>query len=157
MAVHFVLEGSLLHQDSDEARRLRAKEGLSEGTKTHCSNIMCLYIQAHSVPYCVVVTWSVCWCSAYLLPQGVTCNMYHHIQDSSSFSTQSNHDVIFLMCSETATVDAGADPDEEKPETPVKICFIWHFICWTKIRAILCDGQYIPFWTGSCVLTRSIS
>uniref|UniRef100_A0A671TTU9 Dynein, axonemal, intermediate chain 1, paralog 2 n=1 Tax=Sparus aurata TaxID=8175 RepID=A0A671TTU9_SPAAU len=53
MAVHFVLEGSLLHQDSDEARRLRAKEGLSEGTKTHCSNIMCLYIQAHSVPYCV--------------------------------------------------------------------------------------------------------
>lgn len=44
MAVHFVLEGSLLHQDSDEARRLRAKEGLSEGTKTHCSNIMCLYI-----------------------------------------------------------------------------------------------------------------
>uniref|UniRef100_A0A4W6CRS5 Dynein, axonemal, intermediate chain 1, paralog 1 n=1 Tax=Lates calcarifer TaxID=8187 RepID=A0A4W6CRS5_LATCA len=26
MAVHFVLEGSLLHQDSDEARRLRAKE-----------------------------------------------------------------------------------------------------------------------------------
>uniref|UniRef100_A0A671TTQ8 Dynein axonemal intermediate chain 1 n=1 Tax=Sparus aurata TaxID=8175 RepID=A0A671TTQ8_SPAAU len=35
MAVHFVLEGSLLHQDSDEARRLRAKEGLSEGTKTH--------------------------------------------------------------------------------------------------------------------------
>uniref|UniRef100_A0A671TXR1 Dynein, axonemal, intermediate chain 1, paralog 2 n=1 Tax=Sparus aurata TaxID=8175 RepID=A0A671TXR1_SPAAU len=40
MAVHFVLEGSLLHQDSDEARRLRAKEGLSEGTKTHCSNIM---------------------------------------------------------------------------------------------------------------------
>ncbi|XP_030276923.1 dynein, axonemal, intermediate chain 1, paralog 2 [Sparus aurata] len=49
MAVHFVLEGSLLHQDSDEARRLRAKEGLSE---------------------------------------------------------------------ETATVDAGAEPDEEKPETP---------------------------------------
>ncbi|XP_041809385.1 dynein, axonemal, intermediate chain 1, paralog 2 [Chelmon rostratus] len=31
MAVHFVLEGSLLHQDSDEARRLRAKEGLPEG------------------------------------------------------------------------------------------------------------------------------
>ncbi|XP_072239153.1 dynein, axonemal, intermediate chain 1, paralog 2, partial [Leuresthes tenuis] len=30
MAVHFVLEGSLLHQDSDEARRLRAKEGLPE-------------------------------------------------------------------------------------------------------------------------------
>ncbi|KAM9362211.1 dynein, axonemal, intermediate chain 1, paralog 2 [Symphorus nematophorus] len=49
MAVHFVLEGSLLHQDSDEARRLRAKEGLSE---------------------------------------------------------------------ETATVDTGAEPDEEKPETP---------------------------------------
>ncbi|XP_033483161.2 dynein, axonemal, intermediate chain 1, paralog 2 [Epinephelus lanceolatus] len=34
MAVHFVLEGSLLHQDSDEARRLRAKEGLSEETTT---------------------------------------------------------------------------------------------------------------------------
>uniref|UniRef100_A0A4W6CSC2 Dynein axonemal intermediate chain 1 n=1 Tax=Lates calcarifer TaxID=8187 RepID=A0A4W6CSC2_LATCA len=33
MAVHFVLEGSLLHQDSDEARRLRAKEGLPEGTE----------------------------------------------------------------------------------------------------------------------------
>ena len=32
MAVHFVLEGSLLHQDSDEARRLRAKEGLPEGS-----------------------------------------------------------------------------------------------------------------------------
>lgn len=28
LAVHFVLDGSLLHQDSDEARRLRAKEGL---------------------------------------------------------------------------------------------------------------------------------
>ncbi|KAM7422149.1 hypothetical protein PAMA_010293 [Pampus argenteus] len=49
MAVHFVLEGSLLHQDSDEARRLRAKEGLPE---------------------------------------------------------------------EQATVDTGAEPDEEKPETP---------------------------------------
>ncbi|XP_053172150.1 dynein, axonemal, intermediate chain 1, paralog 2 [Scomber japonicus] len=49
MALHFVLEGSLLHQDSDEARRLRAKEGLAE---------------------------------------------------------------------ETAKVDAGAEPDEEKPETP---------------------------------------
>ena len=32
MAVHFVLEGSLLHEDSDEARRLRAKEGLPEGS-----------------------------------------------------------------------------------------------------------------------------
>nr|XP_019941997.1 PREDICTED: dynein intermediate chain 1, axonemal [Paralichthys olivaceus] len=28
MAVHFVLEGSLVHQDSDEARRLRARGGL---------------------------------------------------------------------------------------------------------------------------------
>nr|XP_046240348.1 dynein, axonemal, intermediate chain 1, paralog 2 [Scatophagus argus] len=34
MAVHFVLEGSLLHQDSDEARRLRAKESLSEEMAT---------------------------------------------------------------------------------------------------------------------------
>ncbi|XP_042259194.1 dynein, axonemal, intermediate chain 1, paralog 2 [Thunnus maccoyii] len=34
MAVHFVMEGSLLHQDSDEARRLRAKEGLPEETPT---------------------------------------------------------------------------------------------------------------------------
>ncbi|XP_010792920.1 dynein intermediate chain 2, ciliary [Notothenia coriiceps] len=34
MAVHFVLEGSLLHEDSDEARRLRAKEGLPEETAT---------------------------------------------------------------------------------------------------------------------------
>ncbi|KAK1901266.1 Dynein intermediate chain 1 axonemal [Dissostichus eleginoides] len=34
MAVHFVLEGSLLHEDSDEARRLRAKEGLPEETVT---------------------------------------------------------------------------------------------------------------------------
>ncbi|XP_059185347.1 dynein, axonemal, intermediate chain 1, paralog 2 [Centropristis striata] len=49
MAVHFVLEGSLLHQDSDEARRLRAREGLPD---------------------------------------------------------------------ETATVDTGAEPDEDKPETP---------------------------------------
>uniref|UniRef100_A0A8C5DLU9 Dynein, axonemal, intermediate chain 1, paralog 2 n=1 Tax=Gouania willdenowi TaxID=441366 RepID=A0A8C5DLU9_GOUWI len=31
MTVHFVLESTLLHQDSDEARRLRIKEGLSEG------------------------------------------------------------------------------------------------------------------------------
>uniref|UniRef100_A0A672YAT6 Dynein axonemal intermediate chain 1 n=1 Tax=Sphaeramia orbicularis TaxID=375764 RepID=A0A672YAT6_9TELE len=31
MAVHFVLEGNLLHQDSDEARRLRAKEGDDSG------------------------------------------------------------------------------------------------------------------------------
>ncbi|XP_071751975.2 dynein, axonemal, intermediate chain 1, paralog 2 [Centroberyx gerrardi] len=30
MAVHFVLEGNLLHQDSDEARRQRAKQGLTE-------------------------------------------------------------------------------------------------------------------------------
>ncbi|XP_040890100.1 dynein, axonemal, intermediate chain 1, paralog 2 [Toxotes jaculatrix] len=34
LAVHFVLEGSLLHQDSDEARRLRAKEAVSEDTET---------------------------------------------------------------------------------------------------------------------------
>ncbi|XP_034539611.1 dynein, axonemal, intermediate chain 1, paralog 2 [Notolabrus celidotus] len=34
MSVHFVLEGSLLHQDSDEARRLRAREDLTEGTVT---------------------------------------------------------------------------------------------------------------------------
>lgn len=32
LAVHFVLDGSLLHQDSDEARRLRAKEGLLKGS-----------------------------------------------------------------------------------------------------------------------------
>lgn len=32
MAVHFMLEGSLLHQDSDEALRLRAKDSLSEGS-----------------------------------------------------------------------------------------------------------------------------
>lgn len=31
MAVHFVLEGSLLYQDSDEDCRLRAKEGLLKG------------------------------------------------------------------------------------------------------------------------------
>ncbi|XP_072315616.1 dynein axonemal intermediate chain 1-like [Eucyclogobius newberryi] len=29
LTVHFVLDGSLLHQDSEEARRLRAKEGLT--------------------------------------------------------------------------------------------------------------------------------
>ncbi|CAJ1051534.1 dynein%2C axonemal, intermediate chain 1, paralog 2 [Xyrichtys novacula] len=34
MAVLFVLEGSLLHQDSDEARGLRAKEGRTEETVT---------------------------------------------------------------------------------------------------------------------------
>ncbi|XP_039971625.1 dynein, axonemal, intermediate chain 1, paralog 2 [Xiphias gladius] len=34
MAVHFVLEGSLLHQDSDEARRLRAQEGLPDEIAT---------------------------------------------------------------------------------------------------------------------------
>lgn len=28
LAVHFVLDGGLLHQDSDEARRLRAKDSL---------------------------------------------------------------------------------------------------------------------------------
>lgn len=33
------------------------------------------------------------------------------------FSTQSSNDLIF---SETATIDTGAEPDEEKPETPVK-------------------------------------
>uniref|UniRef100_A0A7N6C291 Dynein axonemal intermediate chain 1 n=1 Tax=Anabas testudineus TaxID=64144 RepID=A0A7N6C291_ANATE len=33
MAVHFMLEGSLLHQDSDEALRLRAKDSLSEGSE----------------------------------------------------------------------------------------------------------------------------
>ncbi|KAG7476535.1 hypothetical protein MATL_G00083940 [Megalops atlanticus] len=31
LAVHFVLEGNLLHQDSDEARRQRARQGLAEG------------------------------------------------------------------------------------------------------------------------------
>lgn len=31
LAVHFVLEGNLLHQDSDEARRQSAKQGLPEG------------------------------------------------------------------------------------------------------------------------------
>ncbi|KAG9353761.1 hypothetical protein JZ751_011884 [Albula glossodonta] len=30
LAVHFVLEGNLLHQDSDEARRQRAKQGMTE-------------------------------------------------------------------------------------------------------------------------------
>ncbi|KAF3689599.1 Dynein intermediate chain 1, axonemal Axonemal dynein intermediate chain 1 [Channa argus] len=34
MGVHFVLEGGLLHQDSDEARRLMAKDGLPEETGT---------------------------------------------------------------------------------------------------------------------------
>ncbi|KAJ4927454.1 hypothetical protein JOQ06_015181 [Pogonophryne albipinna] len=34
MAVHFVLEGSLVHEDSDEAHRMRAKEGLPEETAT---------------------------------------------------------------------------------------------------------------------------
>ncbi|KAM3621255.1 uncharacterized protein V6R79_008519 [Siganus canaliculatus] len=34
LAVHFVLEGSLLHEDSDEARRLSAKEDVSEETTT---------------------------------------------------------------------------------------------------------------------------
>ncbi|XP_037631943.1 dynein, axonemal, intermediate chain 1, paralog 2 [Sebastes umbrosus] len=34
MTVHFVLEGSLLYEDSDEARRLKAKEGLPEETAT---------------------------------------------------------------------------------------------------------------------------
>ncbi|XP_074522509.1 dynein, axonemal, intermediate chain 1, paralog 2 [Halichoeres trimaculatus] len=32
MAVHFVLEGNLVHQDSDEARRLRARESVTEET-----------------------------------------------------------------------------------------------------------------------------
>ena len=32
LAVHFVLEGNLLHKDSDEARRQRAKQGLQEGS-----------------------------------------------------------------------------------------------------------------------------
>ena len=31
LAVHFVLEGSLVHQDSDEIYRLRTKEGLPDG------------------------------------------------------------------------------------------------------------------------------
>lgn len=31
LAVHFVLEGNLLHKDSDEARRQRAKQVVSEG------------------------------------------------------------------------------------------------------------------------------
>lgn len=31
MAVHFVLEGSLVHQDSEEARKLGVKEGLAQG------------------------------------------------------------------------------------------------------------------------------
>ncbi|XP_029006101.1 dynein, axonemal, intermediate chain 1, paralog 2 isoform X2 [Betta splendens] len=34
LAVHFVLEGGLLHQDSDEAQRLRAKDSLPEETTT---------------------------------------------------------------------------------------------------------------------------
>ncbi|XP_030586065.1 dynein, axonemal, intermediate chain 1, paralog 2 isoform X2 [Archocentrus centrarchus] len=34
MAVHFVLEGSLVHQDSEEARKLRVKEGLAHETAT---------------------------------------------------------------------------------------------------------------------------
>ncbi|AWP03188.1 putative dynein intermediate chain 1 axonemal [Scophthalmus maximus] len=34
MIVHFVVEGSLLHQDSDEARRQKAKGGLPEETAT---------------------------------------------------------------------------------------------------------------------------
>lgn len=38
MAVHFVLEGSLLHQDSDEARRLRAKDSLPEGSYWYIKN-----------------------------------------------------------------------------------------------------------------------
>ncbi|XP_071349712.1 dynein, axonemal, intermediate chain 1, paralog 2 isoform X2 [Trachinotus anak] len=34
LAVHFVLDGSLVHEDSDEGRRLRAKEGVTQETAT---------------------------------------------------------------------------------------------------------------------------
>ncbi|KAL6469861.1 hypothetical protein MHYP_G00209800 [Metynnis hypsauchen] len=37
LAVHFVLEGNLLHKDSDEARRQRAKQGLQEETPAEAS------------------------------------------------------------------------------------------------------------------------
>ncbi|KAM7401799.1 hypothetical protein PAMP_017078 [Pampus punctatissimus] len=84
MAVHFVLEGSLLHQDSDEARRLRAKEGLPE-------EISCI---KHKMMY-------------------VFTNLTTAVK-SDFFICQ----IIIMTCQETATVDAGAEPDEEKPETP---------------------------------------
>lgn len=32
--------------------------------------------------------------------------------------------LILLLYPETAAVDTGTEPDEEKPETPVKICFV---------------------------------
>lgn len=38
LAVHFALDGNMLHKDSDEARRQRQKMGLSDGTLfTSCS------------------------------------------------------------------------------------------------------------------------
>lgn len=44
------------------------------------------------------------------------------------------YDLVFLMCAETAKVDAGAEPDEEKPETPVKICFVaWARVKWSRV------------------------
>ncbi|KAM9859940.1 dynein, axonemal, intermediate chain 1, paralog 2 [Aulostomus maculatus] len=38
-AVHFVLEGCLVHQDSDEARRLRAKDGLPDEIATAATDM----------------------------------------------------------------------------------------------------------------------
>ncbi len=42
----------------------------------------------------------------------------------SSFSVESNSDLIFSTYPESASVDTGAEADEEKPETPVKTVFV---------------------------------
>lgn len=37
LAVHFALDGNMIHRDSDEARRQMAKLGLPEGVLTNCN------------------------------------------------------------------------------------------------------------------------
>ena len=41
LAIHFALDGNMLHKDSDEAKRQRTKLGLPEGIKSiYFSNIL---------------------------------------------------------------------------------------------------------------------
>lgn len=40
LAVHFSLDGNLLHKESDEARRQLARQGLAEGTYAYSRTYM---------------------------------------------------------------------------------------------------------------------
>lgn len=83
LAVHFVLDGCLIHQDSDEARRLAASEDLSEGVLGVRSDLQHFLFKKNWGQYRPFVCYynrplglTAFQCSSYFKPPDVTINMF---------------------------------------------------------------------------------